>query len=35
MWISNKTGLLLREELDGDIGPKGKGPESMVFSYAK
>jgi hypothetical protein len=35
IWISKKTGLLLREELDGDLGPKGKGHESMVFSYAK
>jgi hypothetical protein len=35
IWISKKTGLLLREELDGDLGPKGKGHESMIFSYAK
>jgi hypothetical protein len=35
IWISKKTGLLLREELDGDLGPKGKGHESMIFGYAK
>jgi hypothetical protein len=35
IWISRKTGLLLREELDGDLGPKGKGHESMIFSYTK
>jgi hypothetical protein len=35
IWISKKTGLLLREELDGDLGPRGKGHESMIFSYAK
>jgi hypothetical protein len=35
IWISKKTGLLLREEMDGDLGPKGKGHESMIFGYAK
>jgi len=35
IWISKNSGLLLREELDGDLGSKGKGHESMLFRYVK
>ena len=31
IWISTKSGLPVREELDGDITGKGKGHLSMVF----
>jgi hypothetical protein len=32
IWISAKSGLVLREEIDGDITGKGIGHLSMQFS---
>ena len=35
LWISNKSGRLLREELDGSVNGKGKGHDSVRFTYPR
>jgi hypothetical protein len=35
VWISKKTGATLRQEIDVDLGSKGKGHQSIRFEYAK
>jgi hypothetical protein len=35
IWISKKTGLVLRQEGDVDLGAKGKGHQSIRFDYSK
>jgi hypothetical protein len=35
IWISKKTGLVLRQEVDVDLGAKGKGHQSIRFDYSK
>jgi hypothetical protein len=35
VWISKKTGLVLQQEVDVDLGAKGKGHQSMKFDYKK
>jgi hypothetical protein len=35
IWISKKTGLVLRQEEDVDLGAKGKGHQSIRFDYSK
>ena len=35
VWISQKTGLVIRQEGDADLGPKGKGHQSIRFDYKK
>jgi hypothetical protein len=34
LWISNRSGHLLREELDGNVIGKGKGHDSVRFNYS-
>jgi hypothetical protein len=35
VWISKKAGLVLQQEVDVDMGAKGKGHQSMKFEYKK
>jgi hypothetical protein len=35
VWISKRTGATLRQEVDVDLGSKGKGHQSIRFEYAK
>jgi hypothetical protein len=35
IWISKKTGLVLRQEGDVDLGAKGKGHQSIRFDYSE
>ena len=35
IWVSKKTGLVLRQEVDVDLGAKGKGHQSIRFDYSK
>ena len=33
VWISKKTGATLRQDVDADMGAKGKGHQSIVFTF--
>jgi|ERR1700722_1128844 hypothetical protein len=35
IWISKKAGYTLRQDVDVDMGAKGKGHQSMIFDYPK
>jgi hypothetical protein len=35
VWISKRTGATLRQDVDVDLGSKGKGHQAIRFEYAK
>jgi|HubBroStandDraft_6_1064221.scaffolds.fasta_scaffold2103001_1 hypothetical protein len=35
VWISKKAGYTLRQDVDVDMGAKGKGHQSITFDYPK
>lgn len=35
VWISKSQGLILQQEVEVDMGAKGKGKQTLVFNYKK
>jgi len=35
VWISKARGLILQQDVEVDMGAKGKGKQTMLFSYKK
>lgn len=35
VWISKKTGATLRQDMEVDMGAKGKGRQSIIFTFKK
>ena len=35
VWISKTKGLILQQEVEVDMGPKGKGKQTIQFAYKK